>query len=160
MNEEVTIDGTTYELMPKNRLEMLVEHLGGLIEWEEGTENWHIFLRDGKWETTTSSYCYEPEKVYMTKEVAEEVCKILNSGRYSLEGEYMSWRYGIVHKKLDSGEDWYYVAEIYNNECHSDYDYLKGLGGESVEEVMETVNRIADDILKLKPVVMEDLGSD
>ena len=31
------------------------------------------------------SSCYlEPEKIYMTKDTAEKVCEILNSGRYKL----------------------------------------------------------------------------
>ena len=69
-----------------NRLEMLVEYLGGLKEFVEGGENWHIMFK-GEYKPGCSETWFEPEKVYMTREVVKKVCELLNSGAYSLEGE-------------------------------------------------------------------------
>ena len=69
-----------------NRLEMLVEYLGGLKEFVEGEENWHIMFK-GEYKPGCSEIWSEPEKVYMTREVVKKVCELLNSGAYSLEGE-------------------------------------------------------------------------
>jgi hypothetical protein len=90
-----TINGT--ELSRKrnkrgNRLEMLVEYLGGLKEFVEGEENWYVvFSESTKGEYDWTCYCgklaYSPERVYMTREVAKQVCELLNSGAYSLQGE-------------------------------------------------------------------------
>jgi hypothetical protein len=65
---------------------MLVEYLGGLKEFVEGEENWHIIF-DGEYKPGCAETWYEPEKVYMTREVVKKVCELLNSGAYSLQGE-------------------------------------------------------------------------
>lgn len=70
-----------------NRLEALVEQLGGLKKWVDGELNWVIYLRDGLWGYTSFSLSYEPEKVYMTEECAMKICRMLNEGEFSLNGE-------------------------------------------------------------------------
>jgi len=70
-----------------NRLEMLVEYLGGLKKFVVGNLNWYITFRDGEYHPACSTNWYEPEKVYMTQEVMNKVCEMLNGGAYSLQGE-------------------------------------------------------------------------
>ena len=68
-----------------NRLEALAHSIGGAYEFEFGTENYYMSVDSGGiFHISTSSYYLEPEKIYMTKETAEQVCEILNSGRYKL----------------------------------------------------------------------------
>lgn len=68
-----------------NRLEALAHSIGGAYEFELGAENYYVYVaEDGTFHISTASYCLEPEKIYMTKETAEQVCEILNSGRYKL----------------------------------------------------------------------------
>ena len=68
-----------------NRLEALAHMIGGAYEFEFGKENYYIDVDDdGIFDTGTSYDYLEPEKIYMTKETAEQVCKILNSGIYKL----------------------------------------------------------------------------
>ena len=67
-----------------NRLEALAHSIGGAYEFEFGEDNYYIAVdRDGLFDVRISYYL-EPEKIYMTKETAEQVCEILNSGRYKL----------------------------------------------------------------------------
>ena len=71
-----------------NRLEMLVEHLGGLQGFTEdgGELLWTVdycCLRN-KWTTAYLPNSYHPEKVYMTKEIADKVVDMLNNGEYAL----------------------------------------------------------------------------
>jgi hypothetical protein len=72
-----------------NRLEMLVEYLGGLKEWVNYEKNNFIYydISRGEYLNFHNSVSFESEKVYMTQECAEKVCELLNSGSYSLEGE-------------------------------------------------------------------------
>ena len=70
-----------------NRLEMLVEYLGGLKEFVEGEKNWYITLCEGLWIYDFTLKYFSPEHVFMTKKGAIKVCELLNSGAYSLEGE-------------------------------------------------------------------------
>ena len=68
-----------------NRLEALAHMIGGAYEFEFETNNYFINVcRDGSFDTGISACYLEPEKIYMTKETAEQVCEILNSGRYKL----------------------------------------------------------------------------
>lgn len=68
-----------------NRLEALAHSIGGAYEFEFGEDNYFIYvMEDGEFVLTTTARCLEPEKIYMTKETAEQVCEILNSGRYKL----------------------------------------------------------------------------
>lgn len=68
-----------------NRLEALAHSIGGAYEFEFGEDNYYVCVdRVGVFETTYSQGYLEPEKIYMTKETAEQVCEILNSGRYKL----------------------------------------------------------------------------
>ena len=68
-----------------NRLEALVHSIGGAYEFEFGEENYYIYVRDNGTFYVASIYTgFEPEKIYMTKETAEQVCEILNSGTYKL----------------------------------------------------------------------------
>ena len=68
-----------------NRLEALAHSIGGAYEFEFGEENYYMSVDSGGiFHISTSSYYLEPEKIYMTKETAEKVCEILNSGRYKL----------------------------------------------------------------------------
>ena len=68
-----------------NRLEALAHSIGGAYEFEFGEENYYVAVdEDGTFDVCISSCYLEPEKIYMTKKTAEQVCKILNSGRYKL----------------------------------------------------------------------------
>lgn len=69
-----------------NRLEALAHSIGGAYEFEFGGENYYIFVAEGgTFHISTASYYLEPEKIYMTKNTAEKVREILNSGRYKLD---------------------------------------------------------------------------
>ena len=68
-----------------NRLEALAHSIGGAYEFEFGEDNYYVFVdEDGSFNIGSVSIYLEPEKIYMTKETAEQVCEILNSGRYKL----------------------------------------------------------------------------
>lgn len=68
-----------------NRLEALVHSIGGAYEFEFGGENYFIYvLEGGTFALGDAGAILEPEKIYMTKETAEQVCEILNSGTYKL----------------------------------------------------------------------------
>ena len=68
-----------------NRLEALAHSIGGAYEFEFETDNYFINVcSDGSFDTGISTCYLEPEKIYMTKETAEQVCEILNSGTYKL----------------------------------------------------------------------------
>ena len=68
-----------------NRLEALVHSIGGAYEFEFDVGNYYIVANsDGRFDTGVSFTYLEPEKIYMTKETAEQVCEILNSGKYKL----------------------------------------------------------------------------
>lgn len=71
-----------------NRLEMLVEHIGGLqgFTGKDGELPRTIeynYSKD-KWAIAYYSNNYDPEKVYMTEEVANKVVDILNNREYVL----------------------------------------------------------------------------
>ena len=68
-----------------NRLEALAHSIGGAYEFEFDTENYYMSVDNGGiFHISISSYYLEPEKIYMTRDTAEQVCEILNSGRYKL----------------------------------------------------------------------------
>lgn len=68
-----------------NRLESLAHSIGGAYEFEFGEENYYVYVvEDGTFAVGDVDVILEPEKIYMTKETAEQVCEILNSGRYKL----------------------------------------------------------------------------
>ena len=68
-----------------NRLEALAHMIGGAYEFEFGEENYYVYVgEDGTFVPHMISSPLEPEKIYMTKETAEQVCEILNSGIYKL----------------------------------------------------------------------------
>jgi len=68
-----------------NRLEALAHSIGGAYEFEFGEENYYININSGgSFDIAIAVGFVEPEKIYMTKETAEEVCEILNSGTYKL----------------------------------------------------------------------------
>lgn len=68
-----------------NRLEALAHSIGGAYEFEFGEANYFIYVReDGTFDIGDVDAILEPEKIYMTKETAEQVCDILNSGTYKL----------------------------------------------------------------------------
>ena len=68
-----------------NRLEALAHMIGGAYEFEIEGDNYFIFLdTDGIFQYALAGDWLEPEKIYMTKDTAEQVCEILNSGRYKL----------------------------------------------------------------------------
>lgn len=71
-----------------NRLEMLVEHLGGLdVFIGKGREPiWTIQFNypRNEWETAYFPDRHDPEKVYMTEEVANKVVDMLNNKEYVL----------------------------------------------------------------------------
>lgn len=68
-----------------NRLEALAHNIGGAYEFEFNIENYYVYVDGvGVFNTSYSQSYLEPEKIYMTKETAEQVCEILNSGTYKL----------------------------------------------------------------------------
>ena len=68
-----------------NRLEALAHSIGGAYEFEFGEDNYFIYVReDGTFDVGDVDCIFEPEKIYMTKDTAEQVCEILNSGTYKL----------------------------------------------------------------------------
>ena len=68
-----------------NRLEALAHSIGGAYEFEFGEDNYYIYVReDGIFNVGDVDCIFEPEKIYMTKDTAEQVCEILNSGTYKL----------------------------------------------------------------------------
>ena len=68
-----------------NRLEALAHSIGGAYEFEFGEGNYYVAVdEDGTFDACISSCYLEPEKIYMTKETAAQVCEILNSGTYKL----------------------------------------------------------------------------
>lgn len=69
-----------------NRLEALAEQLGGLIEFDSISWNYHIYQEGRKWIGGSTSL-FLPEVVYMTKDCAIEICRMLNAGEFSLAGE-------------------------------------------------------------------------
>lgn len=68
-----------------NRLEALAHMIGGAYEFKVGAKNYYIYYTTkGRAKSFYLINDLEPEKIYMTKETAEQVCEILNSGRYKL----------------------------------------------------------------------------
>ena len=68
-----------------NRLETLAHSIGGAYEFEFGGKNYYVYvMEDGTFDVGDEGAILEPEKIYMTKDIAEQVCEILNSGRYKL----------------------------------------------------------------------------
>ena len=68
-----------------NRLEALAHNIGGAYEFELGENNYYVYVDEAnRFKHTFIQYTLEPEKIYMTKETAEQVCEILNSGSYKL----------------------------------------------------------------------------
>ena len=68
-----------------NRLEALAHSIGGAYEFEFGEDNYFIYvMEDETFAVGDVDVILEPEKIYMTKETAEQVCEILNSGTYKL----------------------------------------------------------------------------
>ena len=68
-----------------NRLEALAHSVGGVYEFEFGEDNYFIYvMEDGTFAVGDADIILEPEKIYMTKKTAEQVCEILNSGTYKL----------------------------------------------------------------------------
>ena len=68
-----------------NRLEALAHSIGGAYEFEFRKDNYYIYVReDGTFAVGDVYIILEPEKIYMTKNTAEQVCEILNLGTYKL----------------------------------------------------------------------------
>ena len=71
-----------------NRLEALAHSIGGAYEFEFGEMNCYISVNSkGEFTYRIVQSILEPEKIYMTEKTAEQVCEILNSGRYKLNVE-------------------------------------------------------------------------
>lgn len=70
-----------------NRLEALAMEIGGLYEWKECSERYYINYANNKWNSYYASTYHHPEVVYMSKETAMTICKMLNEGTYSLDKE-------------------------------------------------------------------------
>ena len=68
-----------------NRLEALAHMIGGAYEFDVDGDNYFMFLdTDGIFQYALAGEWLEPEKIYMAEKTAEQVCEILNSGRYKL----------------------------------------------------------------------------
>ena len=70
-----------------NRLEALAEQLGGLKEFDSNECNYYIYLDNNEWIYSDCVYFYYPEVVYMTEKCVIEICRMLNEGEFSLDGE-------------------------------------------------------------------------
>ena len=72
-----------------NRLEALAEQLGGLKDFERGNENHYIYFNnsDNTWHFGTAVVTHNPGIVYMTEQCAKKICRMLNDGEFSLDGE-------------------------------------------------------------------------
>jgi len=68
----------------------------------------------------------------------------------------MEWQYGFVKTQLHDGSDWYYLAEIYSKESHTEKDYLGGISGESPQECIEMLEIILFD-LKVNLLVIDEV---
>jgi hypothetical protein len=91
MPDDFMITGKDREILEliENRSYLLLKlaaYFRGLKEFVEGEENWFVIFKDAEYKTGCTETWFEPEKVYMTEEVAIKVCELLNSGAYSLEG--------------------------------------------------------------------------
>jgi hypothetical protein len=69
-----------------NRLEALAEQLNGLTEFVADSANYYVYCEKLEWRCSGTS-TYYPERVYMTKECAAEICRMLNEGEFSLDSE-------------------------------------------------------------------------
>lgn len=72
-----------------NRLEALAEQLGGLIEFDpKASDNFFIGYssKENKWNINNWNILFA-EVVYMTEDCATEICRMLNEGEFSLDGE-------------------------------------------------------------------------
>lgn len=72
-----------------NRLEALVEQLDGLQDPHSPFHTYFIVFdeKENNYKSVTWPDMISPEIVYMTKKCAIEICRMLNSGEFSLEGE-------------------------------------------------------------------------
>ena len=71
-----------------NRLSALACEMGGEIEFVYGEKNYQIYSDMGIYDY---NYIYRnktPERVYMTKKCAKEICTMLNAGEFSLGEEW------------------------------------------------------------------------
>lgn len=69
-----------------NRLEALAEQLGGLMKYRLKERHYYVYFNCGIW-VKSDTINYQPGVVYMTKDCATEICRMLNEGEFSLEGE-------------------------------------------------------------------------
>ncbi len=70
-----------------NRLEALAEQLNGLTEFIVRADNYYIYYWNKKWSIGIAMDPFFPEVVYMTETCATEICRMLNEGEFSLDGE-------------------------------------------------------------------------
>lgn len=63
-----------------NLKEALAEQLGGLKQWVRGEENWYAYMFIGACKIDYDNVFFSEERVYMTKECAVEICRMLNAG--------------------------------------------------------------------------------
>ncbi len=70
-----------------NRLEALAEQLNGLTEFVADSANYYIYYLDKRWSINLTMNPFYPEVVYMTETCAAEICRMLNAGEFSLDGE-------------------------------------------------------------------------
>jgi hypothetical protein len=67
-----------------NRLEALAEQLGGLREFDDQSLMFYIYKQYDEWSVCSLTTTFFPEVVYMTKECAETITRMLNSGKFTL----------------------------------------------------------------------------
>ena len=70
-----------HRMMP---LSALAAELGGEREFVTSKKNWFIARNGANWIEGYSTSYYNPEKVYMTKECAEKICRMLNTGEFEI----------------------------------------------------------------------------
>ena len=66
-------------VLRSNKLSAFLAEIGEEKEWVKGAENWYVHNAYTKWVKNYTYEYYEPEKVYMTKSGAKQVCEALNS---------------------------------------------------------------------------------
>ena len=68
-----------------NRLEALIEQVGGIKEFVKDTKNYSLHYSEGSgWGHNSFRNVSSPEQVYMNRITAVRVCEILNANEYTL----------------------------------------------------------------------------
>ena len=68
------------------RLHALVCELNGEVEFVNNVETYYVYHNNNEtWRSSYATFHYSPGRVHMTKECAQTICEMLNSGKVSLD---------------------------------------------------------------------------